>query len=293
LCLSRPEIASYAKANDIPYLDDSSNADLFTQRNILRHKIIPYLKENLDLKIDENISRIIHNLSLYHELFEERLKEAVTNSVKRSGKRILLNRKRYLNYNEAVKRGLLEYCISNLYPVNYKVSDRNFLIWDEFVLNAQPGKKKSFLEDGMAIAERNQIVFGEIPEDRPESYSLDLRKPAVVNNRFMITVTRVKASEVLISHDRNVEFIDGDKSTMPLSVRYWQKGDRFRPLGMNHRRKLSDFFTDLKLGTASKKNTPIVCNNDQIIWIAGYRLDDYYKIRDDTKLFYKLELKEI
>jgi tRNA(Ile)-lysidine synthase len=59
---------------------------------------------------------------------------------------------------------------------------------------------------------------------------------------------------------------------------------------MNHRRKLSDFFIDLKLSTALKKEIPIVCNNKQIIWIAGYRLDDYFKITDSTQLFYRLEL---
>jgi len=290
LCFSRSEIELYARKEGIDHVDDASNATLFTQRNLLRHKIIPYLKNNLDANIDRNISRIIHNLSLYNELYEEKLREAVILSVKRSGKTILLNRKRYSNYNEAIKRGLLEYCISNVYPVNYKVSDRNYLIWNDFINNAQPGKKNSFLDNGMAVAERNQILFGEISENRSDSYMLDLKAPVAVNDHLTITITEVAASEVLISHDRNVEFIDGHRSGMPLTVRFWQKGDRFKPLGMNHRRKLSDFFIDLKLSTALKKEIPIVWTNDRIIWIAGYRIDDYFKITNSTKLFYKMEL---
>ena len=62
---------------------------------------------------------------------------------------------------------------------------------------------------------------------------------------------------------------------------------------MNNRRKLSDFFIDLKLSTASKSEIPIVCNQDKIIWIAGLRLDDRFKITEKTKVFYKLELKKI
>jgi len=62
---------------------------------------------------------------------------------------------------------------------------------------------------------------------------------------------------------------------------------------MKNRRKLSDFFVDLKLSTASKRENPIVCDQDQIIWIAGLRLDDRYKVTENTKVFYKLELKKI
>ena len=76
-------------------------------------------------------------------------------------------------------------------------------------------------------------------------------------------------------------------------VRYWKKGDRFKPLGMKNRRKLSDFFVDLKLSTALKRENPIVCDQDQIIWIAGLRLDDRYKVTENTKVYYKLELKKI
>ena len=62
---------------------------------------------------------------------------------------------------------------------------------------------------------------------------------------------------------------------------------------MGHRRKLSDFFIDLKLGTSQKNEIPIVCKGTQIIWIAGYRLDDRFKISDKTKKVYKLEITKL
>jgi tRNA(Ile)-lysidine synthase len=62
---------------------------------------------------------------------------------------------------------------------------------------------------------------------------------------------------------------------------------------MNNRRKLSDLFIDLKLSMASKREIPIVCNHDQIIWVAGLRLDDRFKITKDTKVFFKFKLEKI
>ncbi len=144
----------------------------------------------------------------------------------------------------------------------------------------------------MAIAERNQILFGDIPENQTRLICTGLKLPVKVDDHFILTVMKVTAADVMMRHNQNVEFIDGEKSGSQLSVRFWQKGDYFQPLGMNHRKKLSDFFIDLKLDISLKKEIPIVCNNDRIIWIAGYRLDDNFKITADTKLFYKLELKK-
>ena len=71
LSISRSEIELYAQKKGLKHIDDASNADLSIQRNIIRHRILPYLRESLDKDLDQNISRTIHNLSLYYDLYEE------------------------------------------------------------------------------------------------------------------------------------------------------------------------------------------------------------------------------
>jgi len=259
----------------------------------MRHSIIPFLKENLNAQLKENIDKVIKDLYLYHQIYEEKMKEAVISSIKRSKTGISLNRKRYQYFNKAIRRGLIEYCISNNYPLNYIVSDKNFLIWDKFISGAQTGKRQSYLENGSAIAERNVIVFGSIPKNREEIYHLSVGQAIAVDDKYKISLNKIAGDHVSFENDRYTEFIDGDISGNKLIIRYWQKGDRFKPLGMKNHRKLSDFFIDLKLSTTIKRQIPIVCNNDQIIWIAGYRLDDQYKVTDNTRNYYKLQLTKI
>lgn len=127
---------------------------------------------------------------------------------------------------------------------------------------------------------------------RDETYPLSLGKSLSINEKFTILFYEVKAEEVSFSNNRNIELIDGEQSGKRLNVRFWQTGDRFKPLGMKHQRKLSDFFIDLKLNIARKKEIPIVCNRKQIIWIAGFRLSEDFKVTPKTKLFYKLELRK-
>ena len=62
---------------------------------------------------------------------------------------------------------------------------------------------------------------------------------------------------------------------------------------MRQFRKLSDFFIDLKVGRMEKMEIPIVCSSDRIVWIAGYRLDDDFKVTSLTAKVFCLKLEEI
>jgi len=88
--------------------------------------------------------------------------------------------------------------------------------------------------------------------------------------------------------DGSVLFVDADKVRLPLECRRWQAADRFRPFGMNGFRKLSDFFTDLKLDLEQKQRQTVVTTVDsngeeQIVCVAGLRIDDRYKVTAGTK----------
>lgn len=293
LQVDRNEIQKYAQLHSIKYREDKSNFDTRILRNRIRHEIVPFLREHLNERISPNIVRTMYDLSEHYKVYEQKLKEAVAQSTRTTKNGILLNRKRYQQFSSAVRRGLIEYCISTVYPLNYTISDSNLVIWDDFIKEAQAGKKNEFLENGVALAERNHIVFGDIPKEKREKYRLNVGATLTIENRFQISLKKIFSKEVKFSSNKDVEYIDGNKSGDCLLVRFWQKGDRFKPLGMGHRRKLSDFFIDLKLGTSQKNEIPIVCKETQIIWIAGYRLDDRFKISDKTKKVYKLEITKV
>jgi tRNA(Ile)-lysidine synthase len=191
-----------------------------------------------------------------------------------------------------LRRGLLEYCISQVYPLNYTISDRSLQIWNTFFADAQPGKVFEFLSDKSALAERNFIFIGELPTERKDSYQLSPGNPVIIDKKWSIELTQISRRAVQFSDDKYIEYIDGELSGDRLLVRFWKKGDFFRPIGLRHRRKLSDFFIDLKLSIRMKNETPLVCKDREIIWIAGQRLDDRYKITKDTKKVYRLQFKK-
>jgi tRNA(Ile)-lysidine synthase len=79
-----------------------------------------------------------------------------------------------------------------------------------------------------------------------------------------------------------------DSQKPDLQLRKWQKGDRFRPLGMKGWKKLSDFFIDEKLSILEKEQVWLMTYQDEIAWIVGKRLDDRFKVSESTQKVLKV-----
>ncbi len=75
-------------------------------------------------------------------------------------------------------------------------------------------------------------------------------------------------------------------------VRLPKPGDRFIPLGNSGFMKLQDFFTNLKVPRAERRKIPLVCRGEDIVWVAGFRIDDRYKVSDDTREVVRLEWRK-
>ena len=65
----------------------------------------------------------------------------------------------------------------------------------------------------------------------------------------------------------------------------------FTPLVLKGRKKLSKYFKDEKMSLIEKENIWLLCTENEIVWIIGKRLDDRFKITDETKNILKITKK--
>jgi len=277
---NRKEIEEYIHENKIKFREDSSNSSLKYMRNKVRHQLIPQLKKinpDVEKTITSEIQRIRKIESIFLESVEEKKAEIIGQEgsfVKFDIKRLLSLENRELYLYEFLK----EYGFSG--DIIEKISEG---------LNAEAGKQY-FSTTHRIVKDRSFLLLSPLMDKKLEQQFIitegykELKEP--VHLKFK-TVNISKNFE--LNKDKNIAMLDYDKLSFPLVVRKWEAGDFFHPFGMKGKKKLSDFFTDLKLSLFDKENTWLLCNDNEIAWIVGQRIDDRYKITEKTKKVFVVE----
>jgi tRNA(Ile)-lysidine synthase len=94
--------------------------------------------------------------------------------------------------------------------------------------------------------------------------------------------------------ENNVAFVRGDLGHGSLAVRNRRPGDRFRPVGLCGRKKLQDFFVDLKIARGQRDSIPLVVDErDRIVWVAGYGIDEVFRVTESAQAVLILKLKAL
>ena len=79
-----------------------------------------------------------------------------------------------------------------------------------------------------------------------------------------------KKGKLFISKSKENAQLDYDKIKFPITYRNYKLGDSFYPLGMNKKKKVSSYISDVKMSYISKfRQIVIEDSNNQIIWLVG------------------------
>lgn len=278
LAFTREEIAAEVRRQAIPYREESSNASDKYLRNRLRHQVIPVFQElnpNLEHTFAANARHFLEaeqlidqHIAPYRELIKRdneswRLPCQALEEQKISGS-VLFHLLRPFGFNAATISGIMEAC------------------------RAQSGKQ-FFSPTHRLVKDRDDLIISPLPatgngdDDRQGS-------PASLFDE-LFEGEAMDAKDLAFGDGNTSAFLDMDKLQFPLEARYWKKGDRFHPLGMNGRKKLSDFFVDLKIPLQVKEQIPLVLSGGEIAWVAGYRIAHPFRVTTLTKKVYRIKLK--
>ena len=98
---------------------------------------------------------------------------------------------------------------------------------------------------------------------------------------------------VVFTEDNRTVYLDYDKLSLDFNVRQYIDGDRFQPLGMNGSKKLGDFFTDRGVPERLRRETPLLVDANDIVWVMGMEISEKYKLEQSTKTILKLWIENI
>ncbi len=276
LPFSREQILEFAKKQKISYREDQSNSDDVYDRNFIRHHIIPKLKELNPILEETFVANSTHfneEAAIVNSYLENRASELVT----QTHDSVFIAKKKLAK--EPYAQTLLHHLLSG-YGFN-ATQQKNIL--QHLKDNRLSGKLFHSPTHRLTV-DRNDLV---IKANSEQSFN-DVKIQSLADLK-KINFFRVGPTEFSIPASNEL-IVDEKRLIFPISFRPVKKGDKFRPFGMRGFKLLSDFMKDQKLNAFQKENCRLLVNgNGEIIWVAGYRSDDRYKVETGTPTLLKIK----
>ncbi len=279
LVFSREKIEKYQKENNIPYREDKSNQSLKYSRNRLRHVVIPEL-EKINPGFREGIIETAAYIAGAEQIFTKAIKARKNEVLSKEHDLIKIDKKALLKLNN-IATYLYEFIREFAFP---KESIPKILSKLE-----DPGKQ-FFSQTHRLLIDRRYILITRIKKDESREYDIYENTKRLTEPIQLALSTEDINPGFKPGSSRNIAFLNHSKLSFPLRLRKWKNGDRFMPLGLNNMKKLSDFFIDEKLSLIDKENTWILLSGNKIAWIVGHRIDNRFRITEDSRRILKIEL---
>jgi tRNA(Ile)-lysidine synthase len=279
LFASKEDLLDHCKLHDVPYREDLSNADPKYARNRIRHELIPLL-QSIRPGFEKNILRQMEAFEEIDYVLTEFLSSLTPQMIelRSDGLAIDTNELRQLPFQRLV---LLRVARDYGFPAR-RVNEIVDLI------DAPPGKVL-YSKSHRIIRERNLLLI--TPKaDLPPEPVLIFEETEEVHSPAHLLVSRMNVDEVTLDDDPEVACFDFDALEFPLTVRLWQHGDRMRPIGLEGSQKLSDIYTQAKLGTLEKEQATVITSGEKIIWAVGLKMADFAKVTADTKRILEIRM---
>jgi tRNA(Ile)-lysidine synthase len=280
LNVSKKELLAYAKENKIEWREDSSNEKSDYQRNYIRNTIIPALEKQFP-SAENNLLQFAEISRYNNTILRQFINEKKLQICSSEDGILKINSDLLIKENEPA---VLLFHLINSYGFNFETCSQ--------MLQAKNTSGKKFYSSAyIALIDRSSILIKKSEVVNSPSLQFEELSKPITFNQLAFTFREITNQQIeLKTHLKSLALIDQSKIIGPLELRTYREGDYFYPLGMKGKKLLSDFFIDEKINEFDKKQIPLLCNNHQIMWIAGYRLDERYKVTDATKKILRVDI---
>lgn len=268
------DILAFAQANGIAYRNDSSNELDKYSRNKIRNQVLPILKEinpSVDKTLAGNIQRFQEVESIYDwsiKYWKSRLFKSA-----RGGYQVDTTK-----FDKVPSIKTILYEILKQFEFNADQVAQ--------MLNVQESGRQFYSPTYRLLVDRELWYITEL--EQPEYVELMVDEftewvdlPDGGRIHFKILESR---DDIHFGNNTHQGFFDEKKLNFPLRLRKWQRGDIFKPFGMEgHTKKLSDFFTERKMNSFDKENIWLMESENKIAWIVGLRSDNHFRLTAYSK----------
>ncbi len=275
LDIPRESIVRYLQACRLPWREDQSNQDGPYLRNRIRQEVVPVLK-----KIQPQLSELVPAQAAWVAQMTAAAHEAL---VQWEGQAMQLSEDELLidlrMLREVPWAGFALY--SRLYPLGFHPRQIQQILALESRKTGQVFISPAWVlahDRGRLIGKRRTDVLPPEPVT-VSAFPATIRCGGIILD-FQPFTNRREVPELSSS----TLLMDADVLAMPLTVRPWEPGDRFVPLGMKGHKKVKDLLIHRKKNVFEKQSTLVLTGSEGTLYaVLGEQMSDTAKVREGSK----------
>jgi tRNA(Ile)-lysidine synthase len=278
LSFERKELEEYARTNKVPWRHDESNFSEEYLRNKIRHGLV---KEYMDLsaRAEQNAGKAMDFLAEADSYFQELAKRRIAQFKVQDGVLEIRDEE----WNQLFKeKPIHKYVFEKLgfYP-----EQLNLL---EHFGQSQSGKKIEG-RTSLVYRDRERFLIRALEDSDHKVFHI-VSPEGEISSPLKMRWELIKNANESDLKNPNLGYLNLSKLTFPLTLRPWAEGDKFQPFGMKGSKKLSDFFTDIKLSAIEKEKVYVLVSDSEIAWVVGLRVSDKFAVKSGDMSIIKFEL---
>lgn len=296
LCLDKSEIYAYLEENNISYRVDQTNFCDMYSRNKIRINVIPYLEEHINEKTVKHIYNMAENMreiTEYMERESKKLFDTYARQIKDDG---------YLLENElfSLDKIVVEQVVRNVIENLAKLKDITRVhvesVYELFNKNTGASvdlpynliASKGY--EGVVIKKNNSNKKIEKNDFKDMEIKLGVGEYDIPGGNHLISISR-EAHYVEPREKLYTKWINCDILKDTLSLRKRQAGDYIVVGDNGARKKLKDYFIDIKVPREERDDVWLIASGHEIVWVIGYRIGANYRINEQSENIIRIEYK--
>ncbi len=294
----RADIEAYCAQKGLEPRFDRSNLDTTYYRNRLRHELLPIL-ESLNPQIRQVLLRTAEIIRADYALLRQEVGRAWSRiTVSENDKAVVFDLEKWRALPLSLQRSILREAIHRL---RHSLRNINWVHVEDAIAVLSQGHTgaRATLPRGLEVRIRyDQFIVGHkgyvLPlPDQPwlRDVEVPLSLPgqtALLGSEWSIRADVLEREDI---DRRAVEqtppwqaYLDLEVTGDDLSLRTRRPGDRFWPQGLGDKpTSVNSFMINAKVPQAWRDRIPLLVSPKQILWVAGWRIDERAKVTSATK----------
>ncbi|MEW5954078.1 MAG: tRNA lysidine(34) synthetase TilS [Bacillota bacterium] len=298
LSVRRRAIEDYCHDHRLEYRQDTSNLKFDYTRNRVRLQLLPLLETGYNPAMIDSLVKLGNICREEDSFLEDQARRIYAGLRLPPGEvPVALDREGFLTQPGAMQRRLLRLAWQQIAGTRQDLSYQHVEDMMEIFGAGATGAKVELPGCVKARINYGGIEFYHAGSDTaaPE-YSHPLKTPGktiipelgLVLEAVVLPAEKIPDPQSLPPEEA---LLDYDRLPGPLFVRRRAQGDKLRPLGLGGTMKLKKFLINQKIPARQRDLVPLVVSGKEVIWVAGLRLSEDYKVSPATRRCLLLKMR--